>query len=232
MKEYLSDEISVQLAQDIAGMSLYGQDKLIKQVCILTQAAIADWIKSQSGELPELPGPDERTRKGFAFSGFAMTDYAREAIAAAKGKMGEQEPFAWVVDGVHFYLVQQLQRDGKTPISNQQKLYAHPMPSQQAAQPEVEQLVREIHQAVKRGEDTQDHGLIGNLRCILDHVLPDVEPFLGEAQPAPQAQPAKQEPLTRDQIKDGCFECFAWFDDFESGVHFAERIHGIKGEAS
>jgi len=105
-------------------------------------------------------------------------------------------------------------------------------PSQQAAQPEVEQLVREIHQAVKRGEDTQDHGLIGNLRCILDHVLPDVEPFLGEAQPAPQAQPAKQEPLTRDQIKDGCFECFAWFDDFESGVHFAERIHGIKGEAS
>jgi hypothetical protein len=37
---------------------------------------------------------------------------------------------------------------------------------------EVESLVRQIHQAVKRGERTQDHGLIGNLTCILGHVLP------------------------------------------------------------
>lgn len=35
-------------------------------------------------ELPPLPEPDERTRKGLAFSGFKMHDYARTAIAQAR----------------------------------------------------------------------------------------------------------------------------------------------------
>lgn len=43
---------------------------------------------------------------------------------------------------------------------------------------EATRLAREIHQALKRGERTQDHGLIGNLKCILDHVLPDFDPQL------------------------------------------------------
>jgi hypothetical protein len=55
----------------------------------------------------------------------------------------------------------------KVPVGT--KLYTLPSASVQA---EVESLVRQIHQAVKRGERTQDHGLIGNLTCILDHVLP------------------------------------------------------------
>lgn len=37
---------------------------------------------------------------------------------------------------------------------------------------EISRLVRDIHQCIKRGEVTEDHGLIGNLRCILDHVAP------------------------------------------------------------
>lgn len=45
--------------------------------------------------------------------------------------------------------------------------------------PEHIRLVREIHRALKRGEATEDHGLIGNLRCILDSVLPDI-PYPGE----------------------------------------------------
>ena len=44
---------------------------------------------------------------------------------------------------------------------------------------EVEGLVRKIHQTLKRGESTQDHGLIGNLKCILDHVLPHI-PYMDE----------------------------------------------------
>lgn len=43
----------------------------------------------------------------------------------------------------------------------------------QGTKPEIEGLVREIHQLVKRGEATQDHGVVGNLRCILDHLIPD-----------------------------------------------------------
>ena len=38
---------------------------------------------------------------------------------------------------------------------------------------EVEQLVCSIHCLVKRGSDTQDHGVLGNLRCILDHIVDD-----------------------------------------------------------
>lgn len=33
--------------------------------------------------------------------------------------------------------------------------------------------VRWIHQKLKRGEATQDHGLKGNLRCIIDHLADD-----------------------------------------------------------
>jgi hypothetical protein len=40
----------------------------------------------------------------------------------------------------------------------------------------VAQLARDIHQNLKRDERTPDHGLIGNLRCVLDHVLPDIDP--------------------------------------------------------
>lgn len=46
----------------------------------------------------------------------------------------------------------------------------------EGSQAQVQALVREIHQVVKRGRSTQDHGLMGNLRCILDHVLPDTNP--------------------------------------------------------
>ena len=46
---------------------------------------------------------------------------------------------------------------------------------------EVESLVKQIHQQMKRGESTKDHGLIGNLECILDDLVSD-PPFLGEEQ--------------------------------------------------
>ena len=65
----------------------------------------------------------------------------------------------------------------------------------EAAQPavpdEIESLVRDIHKAVKRGEGTQDHGLLMNLRCILDHVLADP--------PDMTAQPAVPKPLTEPE---------------------------------
>ena len=41
---------------------------------------------------------------------------------------------------------------------------------------EADRLVREIHQALKRRERTTDHGLVGNLKCILEHVSRDVDP--------------------------------------------------------
>lgn len=41
----------------------------------------------------------------------------------------------------------------------------------QEAHDTAELEVRKIHQVLKRGEATQDHGLMGNLACILDHVL-------------------------------------------------------------
>lgn len=39
-------------------------------------------------------------------------------------------------------------------------------------------LARDIHQCVKRGPTTEDHGLIGNLRCVLDHVAPTPPPLV------------------------------------------------------
>ena len=39
-----------------------------------------------------------------------------------------------------------------------------------AALQESEADVRWIHQKLKRGEATQDHGLRGNLCCIIDHL--------------------------------------------------------------
>ena len=51
---------------------------------------------------------------------------------------------------------------------------------------EVTTLVRDIHRALKRGEKTEDHGLIGNLRCILDSVLPEPPGFLDESPAAPE----------------------------------------------
>jgi hypothetical protein len=48
---------------------------------------------------------------------------------------------------------------------------------------EVEQLVREIHHHLKRGAETADHGLIVNLRCILDHVADDERLSAGEGGP-------------------------------------------------
>lgn len=41
---------------------------------------------------------------------------------------------------------------------------------------EAHRLSTEIHRHLKRGERTQDHGLIGNLKCILDHVCRDSDP--------------------------------------------------------
>lgn len=52
--------------------------------------------------------------------------------------------------------------------------YAYTQPAEDVQRDaEVTQLVREIHQAIKRGKRTEDHGLIGNLKCILDHALSD-----------------------------------------------------------
>lgn len=42
---------------------------------------------------------------------------------------------------------------------------------------EIEGVVRLIHEACKRGPATGDHGLKGNLACILDHVLPEPPPI-------------------------------------------------------
>ena len=69
--------------------------------------------------------------------------------------------------------------------------YPHDAPPAAPA-PEIESLVRDIHKAVKRGEDTRDHGLIGNLRCILDHVLTD---------PPDMTAPAPVVPLTEAPVK-------------------------------
>ena len=42
----------------------------------------------------------------------------------------------------------------------------------------AERLARAIHQQVKRGKRTEDHGLLGNLACILDHVTSEPPPFV------------------------------------------------------
>lgn len=41
---------------------------------------------------------------------------------------------------------------------------------------EAEKLARQIHQALKQRERNIDHGLVGNLRCILDHVSRPYDP--------------------------------------------------------
>jgi len=41
---------------------------------------------------------------------------------------------------------------------------------------QVERDVRWIHQKLKRGEATQDHGLAGNLACIIDHLADAAAP--------------------------------------------------------
>ena len=100
------------------------------------------------------------------------------------------------------------------PLFHVEPLYATP-PA--APVPEIESLVRDIHKAVKRGEDTQDHGLIGNLRCILDHVLPD---------PPDMTAPAPVVPLTDEQIE----AIVAATPDGSAIFDFAraiERAHGI-----
>lgn len=45
---------------------------------------------------------------------------------------------------------------------------------------EAERLARQIHQILKRDERTQDHGLVGNLRCILDHLCSGPDPDVFE----------------------------------------------------
>jgi hypothetical protein len=41
---------------------------------------------------------------------------------------------------------------------------------------EATRLVRDIHGVLKRGRATEDHGLIGNLKCILDSVCRKYDP--------------------------------------------------------
>lgn len=41
---------------------------------------------------------------------------------------------------------------------------------------DVTTRVREIHEVLKRGKATQDHGLTGNLACILDTVCKKYDP--------------------------------------------------------
>lgn len=43
---------------------------------------------------------------------------------------------------------------------------------------DVTAKVREIHETMKRGKDTQDHGLMENLACILDHACRRHDPPL------------------------------------------------------
>lgn len=62
-------------------------------------------------------------------------------------------------------------------------------------------LVREIHGVLKRGEATEDHGLIGNLRCILDSVLSIKHPM-----PDPFASSSSQEFTVR--VCEELFGCF------------------------
>lgn len=84
-------------------------------------------------KLPPLPEPDERTRKGLAFSGFAMEAYARAAIAAYLRKHGE--PVAWrykYADG--FWRFSNGKRiNGCNPIESQ-PLYTAPQPTPQERQ--------------------------------------------------------------------------------------------------
>jgi hypothetical protein len=63
---------------------------------------------------------------------------------------------------------------------------------------EVEQRVREIHQQLKRGPSTQDHGVLGNLACILDHIIPDPPDVLGER---PTYLPAELVRLQKENAK-------------------------------
>lgn len=58
-------------------------------------------------------------------------------------------------------------------------------------QAKVAELVKRIHQVIKRGADTKDHGLVGNLRCILDHLIPDPPNFM-DTSGAPPAVTARQ----------------------------------------
>jgi hypothetical protein len=53
---------------------------------------------------------------------------------------------------------------------------------------EATKLTREIHEMLKRGPTTQDHGLIGNLECILDHFSPDIDPMAEPPTPATKRQ--------------------------------------------
>lgn len=57
----------------------------------------------------------------------------------------------------------------------------HALASSQPPSELVESLVQDIHGVLKRGTATEDHGLVGNLRCILDAVLaikhPISDPF-------------------------------------------------------
>ena len=41
---------------------------------------------------------------------------------------------------------------------------------------EATRIARAIHEALKRGEATEDHGLLGNLRCILDYIVAKYDP--------------------------------------------------------
>ena len=38
----------------------------------------------------------------------------------------------------------------------------------------VTKKVQQVHQLLKRGDRTEDHGLIGNLDCIIDHLTEGV----------------------------------------------------------
>ena len=134
MKQYITEVRSHQLYAASLDKSTHG----------LQNAAIADWINSQSGELPELPECDRDERicaqlDELAWSKDAMENYAREAIAAAKGKMGEQEPVAMgsLLQKIMARLADLLDDDKFNEIDGIVTAagYNYPMPSQQAAQP-------------------------------------------------------------------------------------------------
>ena len=80
---------------------------------------------------------------------------------------------------------------------------------------EVEGLVRKIHQTLKRGEGTQDHGLIGNLECILDHVLPHI-PYMDEiVAPAEKSQSMTEKSVLERLREDLAKVCDQLTEHFE-----------------
>ena len=123
MKQYITEDRAAELK---AEQGLSTDDH------VAFNAAIADWINSQSGELPEHYHIWNETK-------FYTEDQLREAIAAAKWKSAEQEqePVAMgsLLQKIMARLADLLDDDKFNEIDGIVTAagYNYPMPSQQAA---------------------------------------------------------------------------------------------------